>query len=227
MCKPCNNLKIKGLVSEIIDFMDYMDLFRPLTRDHDKCYRSLDLYLGSLTVEDAEGARLAISRVLGEPEPELYNDPSPPLYEGCEQELEQFIELQARIEKGETLIERASRVISAHKWAGYIYNAWKGRYPPQKCGEILSDPRNKDLIQWIEYRSTLWSHKFQLNKKARKLATGNGVYPQYVALVTGDEDLQYDPIAHKRPWQEVDSRMLTSDEAYFLSHQEELEELHI
>jgi hypothetical protein len=228
MCVTCNKLKLRGDVDGILALMSEMKETRPFTREQDKCYYLMDQYLGDIGIEDEETARLVIHRELGMPEPELYHDESPETYQGTEEELNRFIDLQERISKGVKKIQEANEIINKNSWAGYIYNAWAGRYDDAKNKQVLSDPRNKQTIQWIEYRDRLHKLKYELEQEAFALSRGNSIYPEYLKIIEDREDEQYDPIAHKRSAPEIDSRMLSTDEAYILSHLEavDLERIH-
>lgn len=120
--------------------------------------------------------------------------------EDVESKLNQVIELQARMATGMSMIEECNRVINKAK---------QGKRLPYKV-----------FMQWVNRRTMLWSHWRKLLAECKALATGNSVWPKYFQLVEGTEDEHYDPIAHKRSAPEVDTRMLTSDEAYAISHVE-------
>jgi len=179
-----------------------------------------------ITVQEREALRLAVAREKGLPEPELYSDLSPELYEGIEKELDTVVELQERMAKGQKLIDECSKAISANKWAGYIYNAWAKKYDEDKCYKILADPRNQITIKWIERRAKFLALKNGLKEQCKAIAKEvPSVWPKYFQLAEGTEDEGYDSRAHKKDCPEIDNRMLSSDEAFFEGHMEEQEEL--
>lgn len=202
MCKTCNTLKINANIDGIIAHMDSIETTNPEYKQ-DKCWKGLDLYLGSISVEE-EPARLALHRALGMPEPVLYDDPSPLLYEGCEAELNAVVELQERMAKGMAMIQECNRVID---------NAKKGKRLPYKT-----------FMAWVNRRTVLWAHWHKLKEECKALATGNSVWPQYFNLKE-EELTKWNTYGRDDEQEEgKDSRMMPSIEAYALAHQEEMEE---
>lgn len=215
MCTTCNQLKIRGDINAIIARMDelekdinhqseYGDVDMDYITSMEKCYRGLDIYLGSIEV-DEEPARMALHRALGMPEPVLYEDASPSLYQGTEAELNAVVELQERMAKGMLMIQECDRVLDAAK---------KGKRLPYKT-----------FMAWVNRRSILWGHWRKLKDECVALATGNNVWPEYFNLK--DEPLTKWNTYGRDDEQEEgkDSRMMASIDAYALAHIEEMEDL--
>jgi hypothetical protein len=225
MCNYCHNAIVNNDIDTMIELMD-------LIEDHvseykkDECWKKMDRKLGNVMVEKQD-AQLVLARSVGQAEPELYRDNSPDLYEGREQEFNQLIELKERMAKGLKMINEASAKISENRWAGFIYNAWVGKYDEDKCRKVLEDPRNKTTIKWIEYRDSLWVHYNTLKTEMDMLTIVNpALWSDYYKLLD-QQDENYDWLAHKKSAPSVDNRMLLTDEAYYQGHMEEQQELFV
>jgi hypothetical protein len=208
MCKTCNTLKINADIDGIIALMDSMDDMRPLTREDDRCYRGMDTYLGSIEVDEDE-ARSTLAVELGDwATVSKLQDKHTPIsgvdQEDIEHRAELVNELQARMDKGMSMIEECNERLAYFK---------AGNYVPKPV-----------FMAWVERRSRLWTHWFKLKDEKMALANHKAVWAKAYKLEEGDTG-KYDPISHKRSAPDLDERMLTSDEAYFQADMEEQQEL--
>lgn len=144
---------------------------------------------GMLWVDDADAARLAIARELGQPEPELYPNDKMEEFDFSRDEekaLNDLVELSARMDKGKEMISSAKKTIDSFFekngfWFIKLWFSWKHREEPMMVTKVtshwkypmkeedverfLSDNRNKQYIQWFEYRNSLWKQFNKLNKQ--------------------------------------------------------------
>ena len=85
-----------------------------------------DEQMGMCYIEhvDIEQARLILARSTGAPEPVLYDDPIVQSTGSDRDELlyraEMINEIQARMDKGMSMIKECDKAINAHQWAGLI-----------------------------------------------------------------------------------------------------------
>jgi hypothetical protein len=202
---------------------------------------------------EVEHARLVLAEHLGEPEPVLYDDPTIPLTQRQDDEvrLNRIIDLQ---EEMAPLFNRIEGLTHERDTALYVYRHWLARYRNGITHLNAYKYTNNGSIRgyahwdlyymvkgkWAEAKAYYMGIKERNNKRLSDLwdtvkdmpqfleckdlvGTDKYLWIRYFNLKDGVEE-QYDPRSHKKDAPEVDNRMLTSDEAYFLSHMEEQEE---
>ena len=146
-----------------------------------------DEQLGNLEVDitpqQIEAIKLELSRERGEPEPALYDDESPALYEESEEEviLNEIIEIQERMSKGMRLINDATQkhqMVCSRLSASHA--SYSNRVPKEEYIALL-----KARSSWKARISSLWNHWFSLKEKCDSLlSTTNGskVWAMYFSL---------------------------------------------
>jgi len=152
-----------------------------------------------LDEQDLEHARLVLARAAGEPEPVLYDDDSPKLYDGIEDKLNKVIEIQEVMAKEMVKIQRCNEVLrKAKEGARLPYDVY---------------------MSWVNAKRDLWTHWWKLKDKCTCITTGYPeVWVKYFQLVRGEDSFP-------RAQEGMDSRMLPTNQAYFEGHMEEQEEL--
>ena len=156
---------------------------------------------------ELENARLALSRALGLPEPELYHDEVPLVEEdNIEEKLNKVIEIQERMAKGMLLIGECEQKIN---------NAKAGHRLPYEV-----------FMGWVDRRSKLWNHWFKLKGECIKIIDGDAkVWVEFFRLkdselnrylVSGETDkIDDQPLLHQTQ-NEVLEEILIQEEGEIL-----------
>lgn len=120
---------------------------------------------------EIENARLALTRSLGLPEPELYNDPDDfptrRAEENAQQDFERvlinLINLQERMSRGMEMIKDCNAVLNrAHGGERLPYNTY---------------------CQWVSRRKKLWSHWYNLKDQcSRSVGDNTFLWREYFSL---------------------------------------------
>jgi hypothetical protein len=171
---------------------------------------------------EVEAAHLVLARATGRIEPLLYeHDTSPELYQGGEASLNMMVDIQERMATGMVKINEAQASLTEVKLA--LWNASNRKKVPYAEFTALL----KAKADWSSRIAMYWDTWFMLQAESQKLAESvPSVWPQYYALESGEQN-EWDSLAHKRSAPAVDSRMLVTDEAFFVGHMEEQEELFV
>lgn len=134
-----------------------------------------------ITPEQIEAMKLEIARERGEPEPVLYQDESPDLYEPRPEEviLDQIVELQERMAKGMKVINEAKEKLALVK--GKIVHAHAGKANRIPYVEYCALLKARD--GWNDRISALWDHWFTLKAQCDQLIGDNRkIWAMYFGL---------------------------------------------
>lgn len=178
MCTSCVSVMLSNDINAVMEWMDKVE--------DAACYQRCDNWLGNLVVDitpqEEEAFALSAARENGLPEPELYVDESPALYEESEEErvLTLVIELQERMAKGMSLIQEANGKLSSVRGRIQHAHSHQSNRIPYSEYCMLMESRTK----WTEHLSKLWKHWHSLKAECDTLINGNNkVWGQYFGLV--------------------------------------------
>jgi hypothetical protein len=188
-----------------------------------------------------------LAMAVGECEPLLHDsDPSPSLYEGCEQGLNELIEVQEEM----AILMAEINSYSVEDRVRVEYHARKNQFnrakdimfkdksrKPQTWWDRFNFLKNQRDEAWAKYEkaysvyqanselvSDLWDQWHALLAESKEIAAQDKkIWPAYFRLVDGTEGEYYNPLANKQVCPELDDRMLCTDEAYFQAYMEETE----